>query len=109
MIRRAAVARGLRLLASLVAGDDPAALALSEALRAQGEARRALDAAERTRGVVAAMLREGVARAEAGLPSVAVHGPTLAARALAGVEAGPLPAVTVARGRELLREVEGER
>lgn len=60
MTARATVARGLRLLASLVDGSDPAALALSEALRAQGEARRALEAAERTRGVVAAMLREGV-------------------------------------------------
>lgn len=76
---RATVARGLRLLACLVDGSDPAALALSEALRAQGEARRALEAAERTRGVVAAMLREGV---------FAERAPT--------------------RGRELLREVEGE-
>ena len=76
---RATVARGLRLLASLVDGGDPAALALSEALRAQGDARRALEAAQRTRGVVAAMLRECVC-----------------------------PSVAPTRGRELLREVEGE-
>lgn len=79
MSRRATVARGLRLLASLVDGGDPAALALSEALRAQGDARRALEAAQRTRGVVAAMLREGVLVARA--PS---------------------------RAAELLRDVEGE-
>lgn len=82
---RAFLARALRSLASLVAGDDPAALAIAEATRASGEAARAVDLARlaltsaeravdadevtmgvalRTRGVVGAMLREGVAVTE---------------------------------------------
>ena len=90
---RDGVARALRSLASLVAGDDPAALAIAEAARARAEAERAVDLARlaltsaeravdgdavtmemalRTRGVVGAMLREGIGRAEAGLPSAEV-------------------------------------
>ena len=79
-VTRAFLARALRSLASLVAGDDPAALAIAEAARARAEAERAVDLARlaltsaeravdgdavtmemalRTRGVVGAMLREG--------------------------------------------------
>ena len=125
---RAFLARALRSLASLVAGDDPAALAIAEAARASGEAARAVDLARlaltsaeravdadavtmemalRTRGVVGAMLREGIGRAEAGLPSsevAAVH-PRLVDAARVRAEHGALPAVTVARSRELLADL----
>ena len=125
---RAFLARALRSLASLVAGDDPAALAIAEATRARAEAERAVDLARlaltsaeravdgdavtmemalRTRGVVGAMLREGIGRAEAGLPSAevaAVH-PRLVDAARVRAEHGSLPAVTVARSRELLADL----
>ena len=42
---RAFLARALRSLASLVAGDDPSALAIAEAARARAEAERAVDLA----------------------------------------------------------------
>lgn len=102
---RATVARGLRLLASLVDGGDPAALALSEALRAQGDARRALEAAERTRGVVAAMLREGVNEVER-----VVAATNAAFYESRPEDAGPrpMPALTVRRAREALRDLAGE-
>ena len=124
---RATVARGLRLLASLVAGDDPVADAIAEAARARAEAERAVDLARlaltsaeravdgdavtmemalRTRGVVGAMLREGIGRAEAGFsPLEARHLPTTtpdAAGMALRAAGGALPAVTVARSRELL-------
>lgn len=127
---RAFLARALRMVASLVAGDDPAALAIAEAARARAEAVRAVDLARlaltsaeravdadavtmdmalRTRGVVGAMLREGVARAEAGfspvearpLPQTTPDAAGMALRAAGGA----LPAVTVARSRELLRDL----
>ena len=127
---RALVARALRSLASLVAGDDPAALAIAEAARARAEAERAVDlarlaltSAERavdgdavtmgialtTQDVLGAMLREGIARAEAGFSPVegfpqplTQPDATLMALRAAG---GSLPAVTVARSRELLRDL----
>jgi hypothetical protein len=96
-VSRATVARGLRLLASLVAGDDPVADAIREAV----EARRV---AERTREVVRAWLREGAA--------------TMAQSAEAGVAAGTLTraqvdgwgiaAPSVERARALLRGLAGE-
>lgn len=51
---RATVARGLRLLASLVAGDDPVADALAEVVRARRDAARALEVATRADGDAAA-------------------------------------------------------
>ena len=127
---RAFLARALRSLASLVAGDDPAALAIAEAARARAEAERAVDLARlaltsaeravdgdavtmemalRTRGVVGAMLREGVARAEAGFsPVEARPQPTTMPDAVGmalRAAGGALPAVTVARSRELLADL----
>ncbi len=85
VLTRAFVARALHALGALVAGHDPAALAIAEAVRARAEAERAVDLARlaltsaeravdgdavtmemalRTRGVVGAMLREGVAEAD---------------------------------------------
>ena len=111
---RAFVARALRSLASLVAGDDPAALAIAEAARARAEAERAVDLARlaltsaeravdadavtmemalRTRGVVGAMLREGVAVADRSM------------RTLMEPDAVALPPVSVARSRELLADL----
>ena len=127
---RAFVARALHALGTLVAGHDPAALAIAEAARARAEAERAVDLARlaltsaeravdgdavtmemalRTRGVVGAMLREGIGRAEAGfspveacpLPTTAPDAAGMALRAAGGA----LPAVTVARSRELLADL----
>ena len=113
---RAFLARALRMAASLVAGDDPAALAIAEAARARAEAERAVDLARlaltsaeravdadavtmemalRTRGVVGAMLREGIGRAE--VESAQYGAPP-------NVERWPC-SVTVGRSRELLREL----
>lgn len=127
---RAFLARALHALGTLVAGDDPAALAIAEAARARAEAERAVDlarlaltSAERavggdavtmgialtTQDVLGAMLREGIARAEAGFsPLEARHLPTTtpdAAGMALRAAGGSLPAVTVARSRELLRDL----
>ena len=115
---RAFLARALRSLASLVAGDDPSALAIAEAARARAEAERAVDLARlaltsaeravdadavtmgialRTRGVVGAMLREGVALTEE----------TAASSALSdgSVERWAFTGPTNARSRELLADL----
>ena len=124
---RAFLARALRSLASLVAGDDPAALAIAEAARARAEAERAVDLARlaltsaeravdadavtmemalRTRGVVGAMLREGIGRAEAGLPSPQGDGyDGFAAAVATHVEHSALPLPKVGRSRELLADL----
>ena len=128
-VTRAFVARALHALGTLVAGHDPAALAIAEATRASGEAARAVDLARlaltsaeravdadavtmemalRTRGVVGAMLREGIGRAEAGFsPVEARPQPTTPDAAGIALRAagGSLPAVTVARSRELLADL----
>ena len=119
---RAFLARALRSLASLVAGDDPAALAIAEAARARAEAERAVDLARlaltsaeravdgdavtmevalRTRGVVGAMLREGVAEVEGGADALVAAG----ALTREQVDAWPMRSPTVTRSRELLADL----
>ena len=119
---RAFLARALRSLASLVAGDDPAALAIAEAARARAESERAVDLARlaltsaeravdgdavtmgialRTRGVVGAMLREGVAGAESGADALVAAG-TLTREQ---VDGWPARSPTLARSRELLADL----
>ncbi len=86
---RAFVARALHALGTLVAGHDPAALAIAEAARARAEAERAVDLA-----------RLALTSAEV----AAVH-PRLVDAARVRAEHGSLPAVTVARSRELLADL----
>ena len=91
---RATVARGLRLLASWVAGDAPVADTIREAV----EAARV---AERTREVVRAWLREGAATmAQSGEAAVAAG--TLTREQ---VEAWGIAAPSVERARALLRDL----
>lgn len=127
---RATVARGLRLLASLVAGDDPVADAIREAVEARRvaaealrvahaarvaashpaaamdaariEARDAAALAGRTREVVRAWLREGVDGAERLVAATNAAFPESRPE-----DAGPrtLPVLTVARAREMLRDL----
>ena len=119
---RAFVARALHALGTLVAGHDPAALAIAEATRARAEAARAVDLARlaltsaeravdadavtmemalRTRGVVGAMLREGVAEVESGADALVAAG-TLTREQ---VDAWPVRSPTLARSRELLADL----
>ncbi len=119
---RAFVARALHALGTLVAGHDPAALAIAEAARARAEAERAVDLARlaltsaeravdadavtmemalRTRGVVGAMLREGVAEVESGADALVAAG-TLTREQ---VDAWPVRSPTLARSRELLADL----
>lgn len=132
---RATVARGLRLLASWVAGDDPVADTIREAVEARRvaaealrvahaarvaaahpaaamdaariEARDAAALAGRTRDVVRAWLREGVDGAERAAEA-ANQSPMF--RGERPVAVGPLPLSppTVERARALLRDLAGE-